>query len=230
MSSRSPSPSPDGGPDLFYQRLDNSKWTMLDIRCTTWKLLDKKHMWWSSVWPVWQSVWPVWSVWSVWISETSVTSDTSSVFSGRQRSQIRENWQGWEGLWGELFICSIHIRYQKWDFSFFPGSSLKKFLYLIHFRLPEKAMVEIKPSAVNRSTNSDILIYNRVDQLKILEFRILFQQVHCRYQNVAQVPWKGCWEPSVDGTTSRFTFHKTPGGISSAFDPFSPPMKPTWQT
>ena len=64
--------------------------------------------------------------------------------------------------------------------------------YLIHFRLPEKAMVEIKPSAVNRSTNSDILIYNRVDQLKILESRILFQQVHCRYQNVAQVPWKGC--------------------------------------
>ena len=59
--------------------------------------------------------------------------------------------------------------------------------YLIHFRLPEKAMVEIKPSAVNRSTNSDILIYNRVDQLKIQ-----FQQVHCRYQNVAQVPWKGC--------------------------------------
>ena len=59
--------------------------------------------------------------------------------------------------------------------------------YLIHFRLPEKAMVEIKPSAVNRSTNSDILIYNRVDQLKIQ-----FQQVHCRYQNVAQVLWKGC--------------------------------------
>ena len=121
LSSRSPSPSLDGGPDLFYQRLDNSKWTMLDIRCTTWKLLDKKHMWWSSVWPVWQSVWPVWSVWSVWISETSVTSDTSSVFSGRQRSQIRENWQGWEGLWGEVFICSIRIKSGAF---LFPGSFL----------------------------------------------------------------------------------------------------------
>ena len=36
LSSRSPSPSLDGGPDLFYQPLDKSKWTMLDIRCTTW--------------------------------------------------------------------------------------------------------------------------------------------------------------------------------------------------
>ena len=66
------------------------------------------------------------------------------------------------------------------------------YIWIINFRLPEEAMVEIKPSTVNRSTNSDILIYNRVDQLKILESRILFQQVHCRYQNVAQVPWKGC--------------------------------------
>ena len=114
-----------------------------------------------------------------------------------------------------------HIRYQKW------GSSLSKFfersfyIWFINFRLPEKAMVEIKPSAVNRSTNSDILIYNRVDQLKIQ-----FQQVHCRYQNVAQVQWKGCWETSVDRTTSRFTFHQTSGGISSAFVLF--PTKKTF--
>ena len=114
-----------------------------------------------------------------------------------------------------------HIRYQKW------GSSLSKFfersfyIWFINFRLPEKAMVEIKPSAVNRSTNSDILICNRVDQLKIQ-----FQQVHCRYQNVAQVQWKGCWETSVDRTTSRFTFHQTSGGISSAFDLF--PTKKTF--
>ena len=30
--SRSPTPIPDGGPDLFYQPLDKSQWTMLDIR------------------------------------------------------------------------------------------------------------------------------------------------------------------------------------------------------
>jgi len=75
---RSPSPSLDGGPDLFYQPLDKSKWTMLDIRKAA--LSYKREL---------------------------------------------------AGMGGTL-------------------------------RLPEEAMVEIKPSAVNRSTNSDILIYNRV--------------------------------------------------------------------
>jgi len=75
---RSPLPSPDGGPDIFYQPLDKSKWTMMDIRKTA--LSNKREL---------------------------------------------------AGLGGIL-------------------------------RLPEEAMAEIKPTAVNRSTKSHILIYNRV--------------------------------------------------------------------
>ena len=37
------------------------------------------------------------------------------------------------------------------------------------FRLPEEALVELKPSAMNRSTNSHILIYNRVNILSVFE-------------------------------------------------------------
>ena len=34
------------------------------------------------------------------------------------------------------------------------------------FRLPEEALAELKPSAMNRSTNSHILIYNRVNRIE----------------------------------------------------------------
>ena len=37
------------------------------------------------------------------------------------------------------------------------------------FRLPEEALAELKPSAMNRSTNSHILIYNRVNILSFFE-------------------------------------------------------------
>ena len=37
------------------------------------------------------------------------------------------------------------------------------------FRLPEEALAELKPSAMNRSTNSHILIYNRVNILSVFE-------------------------------------------------------------
>ena len=40
------------------------------------------------------------------------------------------------------------------------------------FRLPEEALAELKPSAMNRSTNSHILIYNRVNILSFFDLAL----------------------------------------------------------
>ena len=84
-----------------------------------------------------------------------------SVFSGGHLSQIRKSWQGWEGCSGEVSfssgIKSMAI------LSHSSGISLEElYVRFLIFRLPEEAMIEIKASTFNRSTNSNILIYNRV--------------------------------------------------------------------
>ena len=40
---RSPLPSPDGGPDLFYQPVDKSNWTMLDIGFVKSHLVNQQY-------------------------------------------------------------------------------------------------------------------------------------------------------------------------------------------
>ena len=47
------------------------------------------------------------------------------------------------------------------------------------FRLPEEALAELKPSAMNRSTNSHILIYNRVIIFSFFFRRTLLQVPKC---------------------------------------------------
>ena len=63
---RSQRPKPFGVPDLFFQPLDNSNWTMLDLRWGSLKI--QGHVFFCT--------------------------DARIVCSERQNSQIKENWQG----------------------------------------------------------------------------------------------------------------------------------------
>ena len=89
------------------------------------------------------------------------------VLTSQEGSLFRKERVGWDGGSAQV----------KWRFYLSPSSTLKIFQNFIshkvppwkYFRMPEGALAELTPSAVNRSTNSHILIYNRVSLGWILD-------------------------------------------------------------